>query len=246
MLVGPKHTWAKVTALLVAALLAALFLVRLPYRVEGSFVLRSDAAQFRTAPFDGYIEQVFVRPGDNVKAGAPLVKLATRELELRESAALADVVRFQREAEKARATNGLAEMRVALALADQSKAQLDLVRHHLGAATLTAAFDGVVVEGDLRERLAAPVKQGDALMKVARLESLYVEAEVPERDIHELIGKQRGEIAFMSQPKLKFPVRILKIEPAAFTRSEGSVFIVRCAFEQGAEAWWRPGMSGLC
>lgn len=246
VIVGPKHTWAKVTALLVAALLAALVFVRVPYRVEGSFVLRSDAAQFRAAPFDGYIEQVFARPGDTVKAGSPLVKLATRELELRESAALADVGRFQREAEKSRATNGLAEMRVAQAQADQARAQLDLVRYHIGSAMLTAGFDGVVVEGDLRERLAAPVKQGDALMKIARLESLYVEAEVPERDIHEILGKQRGEIAFMSQPKLKFPVRIVKIEPAAFPRSEGSVFLVRCEFEKGAESWWRPGMSGLC
>lgn len=246
VLVGPRHTWAKVTALFVTALLAALFLVRVPYRVEGSFVLRSDAAQFRAAPFDSYIEQVFARPGDSVKAGAPLVKLATRELELRESAALADVSRFQREAEKARSTNGLAEMRVALALADQAKAQLDLVRHHLGTATLAAAFDGVVVEGDLRERLGAPVKQGDALMKVARLETLYVEAEVPERDIHEILGKRNGEIAFVSQPRLKFPVRIVKIEPAAFTRPEGNVFLVRCEFERGAESWWRPGMSGLC
>lgn len=246
VLVGPRHTWAKVTALLVVVLLAVLFFVRVPYRVEGNFVLKSDEVQFRTAPFDGFLEQVFVRPGDAVKAGVPLIKLATRELELEESAALADLSRFQREAEKARATNGLADMRVALALADQSKARLDLVRHRLDQATLKAPFDGVVVEGDLRERLAAPVKQGDALMRVARLENLYVEADVSERDVHEILKTRRGEIAFMSQPKLKFPIRIVKIEPAAFPRAEGNVFLVRCEFEQGVESWWRPGMSGLC
>ena len=245
-LVGPKHTWAKVTAILVVALLAALFLVRVPYRVEGSFLLKSDEVSFRTAPFDGYIEQVLVRPGDAVKAGDKLLQLATKELALEESAALADFSRYQREAEKARATNGLAEMRVALALSDQSKARLDLVRHRLNEATIKAPFDGVVVEGDLRERLAAPVKQGDALLKIARIEKLYVEAALNERDVHEVLNKRQGEIAFVSQPKLKFPVRIARIEPAAFPRAEGNVFLVRCEFEKGVETWWRPGMSGLC
>lgn len=246
MLVGPKHTWAKVLTALIAALLLVLFLVRVPYRVEGNFVVKSDDASYRTAPFDSYIERVLVRPGDVVKSNAPLLQLATRELQLEESAAAADVVRYQREAEKARANNNLAEMRVGLSLAEQGKARLELVRYRLAESSIKAPFDGVVVEGDLRERLSAPVKQGDALMRIARLDRLYVEAEVPERDIHEILGKQRGEIAFVSQPRLKFPVRIVKIEPAAFPKSEGNVFLVRCEFEQGIETWWRPGMSGLC
>jgi multidrug resistance efflux pump len=246
LMVGPKHTWAKVISLLVVALLAVLFFVRVPYRVEGNFILKSDEVQSRTAPFDGYIQQVFVRPGDIVKANDKLVQLNTRELELEESASLADLGRYQREAEKARATNGLAEMRVALALADQSKARLDLVRHRLNEATIQSPLNGVVVEGDLRERLAAPVKQGDLLMKIARIENLYVEAEVNERDVHEILTKQRGEIAFVSQPKFTFPVRILKIEPAAISKADGNMFLVRCELEQGVEPWWRPGMSGLC
>jgi hypothetical protein len=244
--VGPKHTWAKVTALLTVIGLAVLFFVRVPYRVEGNFVLRSDDVSFRTAPFDGYIDQVFVRPGDPVKAGDKVLKLVTRELEIEEFAALADLGRFQREAEKARATNGLAEMRVALALADQSKARLDLVRYRLAEATLKAPFDGVIVEGDLRERLAAPVKQGDSLVKIARIDHLYAEVEVNERDVNEILDQQRGEIAFVSQPKLSFPIRIVKLEPAALPRQEGNVFLIRCEFPKGVETWWRPGMSGLC
>ena len=246
VVVGPKHTWAKVTSLLVVALLAVLFFVRVPYRVEGNFILKSDEVQSRTAPFDGYIQQVSVRPGDVVKAGDKLLQLNTRELELEESASQADLGRYQREAEKARATNGLAEMRVALALADQSQARLDLVRHRLNEATIKSPLNGVVVEGDLRERLAAPVKQGDLLLKIARIENLYVEAEVNERDVHEILSRRRGEIAFVSQPKFSFPVRIIKIEPAAIAKTEGNVFLVRCELEKGVESWWRPGMSGLC
>jgi hypothetical protein len=246
LVLGPRHTWAKAVALLVLATLLVLLFWRVPYRVEGSFVLKSDQVSFRTAPYDGYLEQVWVRPGDTVLSNAPLVRLMTRELELQEAVALADLTKFQREAEKARATNGLAEMRIAQALGEQARAQLDLIRHRLGEATVRASFDGVILEGDLRERLSAPVKQGDALLKIARLERLYVEAEVSERDVHEILTRREGEIAFVSQPKLKFPVRIIKVEPAAFPRSEGNVFVVRCEFPGNLEPWWRPGMTGLC
>ena len=246
VVVGPKHTIAKVATLVGIAALLALFLVRVPYRVEGNFVLKSDDVSFRTSPFDGYIEQVFVRPGDAVKAGMPLAKLVTRELELEERAASADLTRYRREIEKARATNDFANMRVAMSLADQSQARLDLVRIRLAEATLKSPFDGVIVEGDWRDRLGAPVKQGDSLFRIAKLENLYVEAEINERDVHEVLARQKGDIAFVSQPKLTFPIRVEKLEPAAFPRSEANVFLLRCASVNGVQSWWRPGMSGLC
>jgi multidrug resistance efflux pump len=243
---GPEHTWAKVLSLVIATALIVLFLVPFNYRVEGNFVLRSDDVSFLTAPFDGYIDQVFVRPGDSVPKGGKLVGLKTTELELDQSSGSADLTRYQREAEKARATKNLAEMRIALALAEQAKARLELIRYRLEQASIKAAFDGVVVEGDLRERLGAPVKQGDGLFKLARVDTLYVEAEVKERDIHEIINRKNGEIAFVSQPKLKYPIHITTIEPAAVPKNDGNVFLVRCELQGGAQPWWRPGMSGLC
>jgi hypothetical protein len=60
------------------------------------------------------------------------------------------------------------------------------------------------------------------------------------------LGKTRGEIAFVTQPKLKFPVTIQTLEPAAVTKKGGNVFLVRLKPDHGAESWWRPGMTGLC
>ena len=244
--VGPEHTWAKVLAVGIAVLLVVLFLVPFSYRVEGNFVLRSDEVSFLSAPFDGYIDQVFVRAGDLVPKGGKLVGLKTSELELEESSAAADFTRYQRESEKARAAKNLGEMRIAQALAEQAKARLDLVRYRIEEASVKSAFDGVVVEGDLRERIGAPVKQGDALFKVARTDNLYVEAEVKERDVHEILERKTGEIAFVSQPKLKYPIRIVTIEPAAVPKNDGNVFLLRCQVDGGIQKWWRPGMSGLC
>jgi multidrug efflux pump subunit AcrA (membrane-fusion protein) len=243
---GPEHTWSKVAAMAGVLLVVILFLVRVPYRVEGNFILRSDEAAYLTAPFEGYIEQVFVRPGDVVTNGQPLLNLNRGELLLQQSAALADLARFQRQAEKDRAANNIADMRIDDAQAKQAQAQLDLVRYRLDHATIRAGFNGVLVEGDLRERIGSPVKSGDVLFKVARIDTLYVEADINESDVQHILGKSKGEIAFVTQPKLKYPVTIQTIEPAAVTKKEGNVFLVRLNPANGPVAWWRPGMTGLC
>ena len=244
-LLGPERTWSK---LFVIFGCLALILVSLPiftYKVEGSFILRSDEVSFLTAPFDGFLKSVEVRPGDTVDQGTVLLKLNTDDLILQEAAAIADQARYQREAEKARAVKTLPDMQIALALADQAQARLELIRYRLQQASIIAPFGGVIVEGDLRQRIGAPLKQGDGLFKIARTDTLYVEAEVNERDVPEILHKSEGVIAFVTQPKLKFPVNITRIEPAAFPKEQENVFLIRCALTDEVEPWWRPGMSGV-
>jgi hypothetical protein len=245
-LIGPEHTWAKLIGLLVATLLVLAVTIKVPYRVEAKFILRTEVIAFVSAPFKGFIQEAPVRPGDAVSNGQLVLRLNTDEMLLEESAALAEITRYARESERARASNSLAEMRVALSMVDQAKARLDLVRYRLGQAQIKSPFDGAIIEGDLRERIGSPVDQGETLMKVAETSKLYVEAEVPERDIHVIKEGMTGEIAFISQPDLKSPVRLVKLEPAAVPKEGNNVFLVRCATMNGATPWWRPGMSGIC
>lgn len=247
---GPDNTWAKFTTILLTIFVLFALLIPIRYRVEGTFILRSDDVSFLTAPFDGYIQKVNHRPGDQVTTSVALLQLDDQNLRLQEAEAIADQARYLREAERARATNALAEMRISTALAEQARARLELIRYNLGQASIKSPVAGVVVEGDLRERIGAPVKQGDPLFKVASMSSLYVEAEVNQRDVHEALEAVKthggkGEIAFVTQPKLKFPITIERIEPAAFPKEGENVFVVRCKLDSNIEPWWRPGMSGL-
>jgi hypothetical protein len=244
-LIGPEHTWAKLATLLAIAAFIVACLPIWDYRVEANFILRSEDVTHVTAPFEGFIARSAVRPGDVLKQGGELFALNTVDLELEEVAALADLNRNLREAEKARSAGALADMRIAEALAEQVRARLELVRHRLQLSVSRAPYEGIVVEGDLRQRLGSPVKTGEALFRLARTDALYVEAEVSERDVHEILDKRIGEIAFVSQPKLKFPVTIKRIEPAAVTKPTGNIYLVRLEFTAPPEKWWRPGMSGL-
>lgn len=243
--IGVEHTWAKVITVLVSVALGVLFFGKMNYRVESPFILRTDDIAILSAPFDGYIDEVPAQIGDPVNSNDLMLKLDTRDLLLEEAAGMADLERFTREAEKARATNALAEMRIEEAQAEQSQARLGLVRFHLSQAEIRSPFQGVIAEGDLKKRIGAPVKQGEVLFKVARTDRMYIECEVKENDIHEVRGDATGEIAFASQPKLKFPMKIERIEPVAQTKDQKNVFIVRCRFPDALQPWWRPGMSGV-
>ncbi len=245
VLVGPRHTWAKVLAVFIAAGLAVLVFARTTHRVEAPFTLRAEPVNYLSAPFNGFIREVNAEAGAAFGAGEVLLSLDTRDLLLEEAGALADRDRFEREAEKAQAENALADMRIAQAQSEQARVRLEMVRHRLGQAQIRSPFAGYVVEGDLKQRSGAPVRQGDVLFRVSQLEAAYIETRVSERDVQELKVGAAGEIAFASQPKFTFPVVISLIEPVAVSDETGNVFIVRCTLTGPREAWWRPGMTGL-
>ncbi len=244
-LVGTEHTGAKLASAAGAALAAFLIFGSWPHRVEAPFTLRSERAVVIPAPFDGYLGEVAADAGDTVGEGEALAALDIRGLLIEEASAAADLERHLREAEKAQAERALAEMRMAQALAAQAQARLDLVRDRLDRAHLRAPFAGAVVEGDHRERLGAPVRQGEPLFRIAGLEELSVEAFVPERDVDFVIAGAEVRLVFASRPGRPYPAQVARIDPMARTREGGQVFVARCVVAGEPEAWWRPGMTGV-
>jgi len=244
-LIGPEHTGSKIIGILVCLALAFLIFFKWDYRVEATFVLETDDLSYLPAPFDGYIDRVHVRVGDRVDESGSLLSLDTRELYLEESSALADLSRYQREMEKARAENALADMKIAKTLKMQAQAKLDLIRYTLGNAEVNAPFNGIVVEGDLKKMLGAPVRKGDILFKVARIEKMYAKIKVDEKQIHEIKQNASGEVTFLSRPDEEFAVSLERIEPLAVSEEAGNFFIVRARFKTREALWFRPGMSGV-
>jgi hypothetical protein len=242
---GYEHTTAKVIAVVVAAFLAVVLFGRAPYHINTAANLRTDQMAHLTAPFDGHIEKVFVRIGDNVTRGQQLLSLDPTDLLLREADLVAEKSRYDREVEKAQSSGALADMRIAAALRDQSAARLELARYQLDQAVLRAPFDGTIVEGDLIDRIGSPVRQGEPLFKLGRVENLYAELEVNESDIHEVAADMRGEIALASRPQERFRLQVTRVEPVAIAKEKRNVFIAKAAFAGSSASWWRPGMTGV-
>jgi multidrug resistance efflux pump len=243
---GVEHSLLKAASIVLALALLYSIIGEWDYRVEGSVALTTDAVSYISAPYDGIIKEVKVREGDEVKKGDVLLGMETKELVLREAQSLADTVRYAREADKNRASGALADMKIALSRLDETQAGLEKIRYQLGQAKAQASFDGIVVEGDKQKLLGAPVSKGDILLKVAKLEGMYAQIKIGERDIGEVAQGTKGELIFLGRPWNTYQITVERIIPMAeVAQREGNVFAVKAAIASGPESWWRPGMSGV-
>jgi len=243
---GPDFAWGRAGVVAAAALLAVALFTHWDYHVEASSQLTTDSSRIISAQFDSRIESVAASAGDMVRQGAPLLTLDTRELRQQESDILAESERLSAEADKARAAGNLAEMEIGQARLAQAAARLARVQHYLAQARAVAPFDGVVVEGERKELMNAPVKKGDKLFKVARIDGLYVEMMVPEREIPYVRPDATGELRLVARPDLRIPFKLSTIIPMAQVKGqEGNHFLVKAKLMESPEGWWRPGMSGM-
>jgi len=241
---GPRHTAWKLSALSLATFLVVGAVWPWSYRIDATLAVRSRDLQFMPAPFDGYLRHVHVDVGDQVASGSVLAELDTRDLLLEESMAEADLVRYTREAEKAMATRQLAEMQIALARQQQAQAKLELTRFQLANAQVRAPYDGVVIEGELKKNLGAPVRKGDLLLKLARTTRTYLELEIDQAYVHEVKAGTRGEFALVGRPSERYPITLTQLDPAAVNKEGRTVYLARAALVGQQQPDWRPGMGG--
>jgi hypothetical protein len=242
---GFEHTWIKAGALAAAIASIFVFLVPVPYRVDAPTLLRTDQIHYVTAPFDGYLDSVGVKPGDIVLLGQEMILLDRKDLLLQEADLQAEAQTAQREIQKAQAIEDLGAIRIGAARLDQTEAKLAATRWKLEQSSLRCSFPrAVVVEGTLEQKRGAPVRQGEELLKVARIENIYAEIDVDEGELRNLAGARTGELALKSRPSETFSVAIERINPAAMVKDKENVFLVRARLDSVPD-WFRPGMAGI-
>lgn len=244
-IVGYDHTWTKLLCLSGSVALLIISFVPVRYRVDAPMILRTDDISYITAPFDGYIQQVNIKPGELVKSNQILLSIDKKDLLLEEASLLAEKNRESREVEKARAAGELADMCISQARHDQANAKLDIVRYRLKQADILAPYDGVLIEGDQQEKIGAPVKQGEILFKTGRIKDIYSESKVSELEIQNIQDGAEGEIALAGKPQEYFKIKVSLVVPSAVVDDRENTFMVRCAFTQPVPDWFRPGMTGV-
>jgi hypothetical protein len=245
-LLGPERPLVKVFSLVIAGLLMYGLLGVKVYRIDATSQLGTDSTRLISATYDGFLNQVNVTSGDSVKQGALLAALDTRELIQQEIETLADMQRFRAEATKARASQNLADAEIAGRRLAQVEARLKRIRYSLAQSQVYAPFDGVVVEGERKDLLGAPVKKGDRLFRVARIEGLYVVLHVPESEIRYVAQKARGELSLLARPDTRIAFEVETLMPVAQVKGQdGNHFVIKARLLRPPEPWWRPGMSGV-
>ncbi|MEM9345873.1 MAG: HlyD family efflux transporter periplasmic adaptor subunit [Planctomycetota bacterium] len=259
VMVGPKHTWAKLTAIVVVAFLASAFLFEGDDTVDSGFTVQTTSRQVITAPFAGTLLSV----GEGVEVNEPifgsdqpganptvLALMDTSELRVELAAVVAEIADYRAQADAARGQSDLAGVEVALANVRRLQAQADLYDYRIKRSTLTSPVSGVLIEGDLRQRINGVLEKGEVLFEVAPLETLRAELEVPASRVGDLRSRlehpenpSRGELASVSHPGEFIGFTVERIEPVAEVVDGQNIFRVRVALDEVTD-WLRPGVEG--
>ncbi len=243
---GVVPGYPRVRLTLAACVLALLALPLLPvdYRVTSPARLEGAVQRTLVAPGDGFLKQAHVRPGDAVKAGQVLAELADDDLHLERRRWESEVARHETAYAEAMARQDRAQVVIASARAAEARAQLDLVGQQITRARLVAPFDGVVLAGDLKQQLGAPVRRGDTLLTLAPAEQFRVIIEVEDREISRVRAGQPGEITLSARAHESYPVRVTRITPVSVAREGRNFFEVEATLAQGTPDM-RPGLEGV-
>lgn len=230
-----------------ASLLVLGALLPLPHQVTANARLEGAVQRVMSAPQDGFLREVMVRPGDVVKAGQVLAQLSDDDLQGARRGRLAEVAQHENEFSEAFARGDRAQAMTAQNKLAESKAQLSLIDHQLSRLKVVAPFDGVVIQGDLRQQLGAPLKRGETLLTLAPGLDWRVVLEVDESDI---AGLQRGQMAGLrlaALPDQVIGLQLERVTPVAKVTPSGVMYEIE-ARPNGAGAGatgLRPGLQGV-
>jgi biotin carboxyl carrier protein len=230
-------------SLLVLAFVPTSHTVNSPARIEGAVVRNI------SAPAQGFIKKVYVRPGDVVKQDQPLAELADRELQLERNKLLSESAMHDSSYMTAMARNDRAAMIQAQSKQGEARAQLELIDQQLTRGVLVAPMDGVVQEGDLSQQIGSPVERGQSLMTVAPMNRFRTIIELDERDIRWVKVGQLSSLSLSALPWNDIEVKVERINPMAVVRDGHNVFEIEASIsradQQEVISQLRPGLRGV-
>jgi RND family efflux transporter MFP subunit len=242
-LVDPRRPAWRIGLVAGVLLVGALLFVEADHRVTATAALEGVVQRAQVAPFDGYVREARVKAGQSVKTGDVLAVLDDRDLKLEQERWRSAAQQHERRYRDALSRHERAAARIAAAERAEAEAQLALAEEKLARTEVTAPFDGVVVSGDLSQRLGSPVEKGETLFEVAPLDGFRVVLKVDDVDIRNVQVGQRGRLVLAGLPgePIGFAVRNI----AAAGPHEGrNAFDVEAVLDRSGPTL-RPGMEGV-
>ncbi len=241
---GPRRPSIKLAAIAVLGLLAVLAIARGEHRVSARAVVEGEQLRAAVVPFEGYVTEAHVRAGDTVREGDLLASLDDQDLQLEAAKVRATRAQLEQKYREAAAKHDRASARILAAQIRETEAELRLVEQRLARTRIVAPFDGLIVTGDLSQKLGTPVTKGEVLFEITPLEAYRVILHVDERDISRVGESQEGRLVLAGLTGEALPFTVNTVTPVSIQEEGTNVFRVEAAL--GATGVrLRPGMEGV-
>lgn len=243
-LVGPRHALYKLVAAASALLVLFFAFVDGTYRVSADAAVEGETQRAITAPIAGFVKEAARRAGDTVKKGEVIGRFDDRDLRLERVRLSSQQGQYTKQYREAMAKHDRPQAAIVTAQLDQVEAQLALVDEQLARVEMVAPFDGVIVSGDLSQRLGTPVERGQVLFEVAPLDDFRIALQVDEHDFAQVLPGQRGALVVNSMPYQSFAFTVTKITAVNNAKDGANRFRVEARLDAKPERL-RPGMEGV-
>lgn len=243
-LVGAGFLWRKIALLSIVLVTLFFAIVHGDYRLAADSVLEGSELRAMSAPFDSYIESTSFSAGDEVATGDVLAVLDTRELRLQRLSWLSQMAQSQREYEDALANQERAQVQVSAAQVQRARAELSLLDYQIAQASLSAPFDGLIVSGDLSQKVGSSVRQGDVLFELVPSEQYRLALYVDEFRIGDVEVGQQGQVVLAALSTEEFNFTIERIAPMAEVRDGQTVYRVQAILDD-PDVVLRAGLEGV-
>jgi multidrug resistance efflux pump len=231
--------------LLLSLVLIALLWIPVTYHISAPARLEGAIQQALVAPDHGYLEQAMVRPGDSVKKNQVLATLANQELLLEKRRWQTELEQYENAYSTSLAQSNRVDLVVNQSKAEEARVQLALIEQKLQHTQVLAPFDGVIIKGDLKDSVGAPLQRGDTLLTIAPTAAFRLMIEVDERDISHVLTGQQGQLALVSLPNQRIQFTVARIVPVAIVKDGRNMFEVEGTLQAKQLALLKPGLEGI-
>ncbi|MHB8092922.1 MAG: HlyD family efflux transporter periplasmic adaptor subunit [Syntrophales bacterium] len=241
---GPGYTGRKIAVLSAALLIAFFSLAKGNYQLTADAVLEGSITRSIVVPMDGYIRKSFVKAGSAIPRNGTMCSMDERDLHLERQTWLSRKTQYERQYQAAVAKHDRAEASIISAQIDQAQAQIGMVEHKLGKTAIRAPFAGIVIKGDLSQRIGGAVTKGEEIFQIAPLDSYRLILKVDEQRIADVSAGQKGVLVLSSFSEKPFGFKVRKITPITTAEEGRNYFRVEANLDE-ASTRLRPGMEGV-
>jgi len=196
-----------------------------------------------SAPFDGRLQTVHVRPGQEVTEGDLMVEFDTADLQLQLNTLSRQVTSTQVEVRQAISDDNVTLAALARSRVSVLQTQANAINKQIQDARIYAPANGTVVVSDLEQRIGQVFPQGQEIFQFAADGAWLLEIEVPDDIANYVASKQTGTFSAASYPSEKQPFILKHIDGAAMTVQDRNIFMAQAPLESRPE-WMKSGMEG--
>ncbi len=210
-----KPKWFALVIILVAVALGLFTFLPLPNWHQATFVVEPIETVSVRAGTEGFIANILVKEGEEVKRGARLAVMQDRNLEEQRNSLQSQIAVLDHSILAQSTQGAVAESLVAGRRRAQLSQQLASAETQLGRLNITAPEDGVIVTPKVEQKVGRMLKEGEEFCSIAKSGSVQARIRVDDWDLEDVTVGAPATLWLNSAQGRTIKGRVSRLAPAS-------------------------------